>query len=442
MKISNEEISQIIEEHRKWMNAEKGGQRINYRGIDLSGVDLHGLNLVGAVLPDTNFSNANLEGTNLYASNLSGSNFTKANLSNINLSNSNLTDTNMTEANLFKANLEYSDMTGATFRDTNFAKANLYKTCLDGTTADESLSKIDNIKNNMGVIMKSLVDKEQLATGWSADKKFHAVDSEGHVFLLRTSNIAHFEKKRYEYEIMNKFAQSGVSMCTPLEFGTGEDIVYSIQAWIEGENARNLIPNLANNDHYQYGFKAGKELKKIHSVSVSKADKNWEELYNQKLDRRIKRYEENPLHFDEAEEFIKFINENRYLLKNRPISFLHGDYHIGNVMIDFSKNVHVIDFENYSYGDPWNDFRQIIITMMLSHEFASGTIDGYFDNNVPKEFWNLMAMYITSDMLHNICFDAPFGKVKIDAIREKVKNIYDWYDGMKSVIPNWYLNKL
>ena len=31
---------------------------------------------------------------------------------------------------------------------------------------------------------------------------------------------------------------------------------------------------------------------------------------------------------------FKYIAENRHLLKNRPQSYQHGDYHIGNMMID------------------------------------------------------------------------------------------------------------
>lgn len=45
---------------------------------------------------------------------------------------------------------------------------------------------------------------------------------------------------------------------------------------------------------------------------------------------------------DGAQKFIACIEQNRHLLKNRPQCFQHGDYHIGNMMIENGKLV-VID---------------------------------------------------------------------------------------------------
>lgn len=61
-----------------------------------------------------------------------------------------------------------------------------------------------------------------------------------------------------------------------------------------------------------------------------------------KIDRKFKIYEECPLKYEKGDLFIEYIN-NRHLLKGRPNTFQHGDYHIGNMMINKNHELVVID---------------------------------------------------------------------------------------------------
>ena len=100
-------------------------------------------------------------------------------------------------------------------------------------------------------------------------------------------------------------------------------------------------------------------------------------------------------------EVITYIEENRYLLSNRPQCFQHGDYHIGNMMLEDGSLI-IIDFDRYDYGDPWEEFNRIVWCAKVSPIFASGLVNGYFDHKVPYEFWRLLALYISSNMLSSI----------------------------------------
>ena len=72
--------------------------------------------------------------------------------------------------------------------------------------------------------------------------------------------------------------------------------------------------------------------------------------------------------------------------------------------------------------------------------FASGMIDGYFDSDVPKSFWDLLALYISSNTLSSLPWAIPFGQKEIDVMINLAKNVLDWYDGMKNTVPKWYGN--
>ncbi len=90
----------------------------------------------------------------------------------------------------------------------------------------------------------NIVSKEPILEGWSNDKKYRISNEKGERFLLRVSDIAKYDTKQSEFEMMQSVASLGVPMCLPIEFGTCDEGVYCIQSWIDGESAEDLIPLL------------------------------------------------------------------------------------------------------------------------------------------------------------------------------------------------------
>ena len=64
--------------------------------------------------------------------------------------------------------------------------------------------------------------------------------------------------------------------------------------------------------------------------------------------------------------------------------------------------------------------------------------DGYFDGNVPMEFWKLLALYIASNTLSSIYWAIPFGQGEIDTMLNQAKDVLRWYDNMQNPVPTWY----
>ena len=98
--MTQSELLEILERHRKWLAKESDGRPAdlrytNLRGADLLGADLREVNLSGADLRYTNLSGADLSEANLSGANLSG------------------------------ADLRYSDLRGADLRGSD-----LYSCCL------------------------------------------------------------------------------------------------------------------------------------------------------------------------------------------------------------------------------------------------------------------------------------------------------------------------
>ena len=283
------------------------------------------------------------------------------------------------------------------------------------------------------------ISKELIQKGWSGDKKYCAIDERGNKFLLRVSPIEQYERKKSEFELMQQVAALGIPMCKPLEFGTSDEGVYSIQTWIEGVDAEENIQHYTNQEQYAYGFEAGQILQKIHTIPAPDGIEDWESYFNRKADRKIKMYEDCPIKCENGQAFIDYINANRYLLKGRPKTYQHGDYHIGNMMIGEDKQLYIIDFNRYDFGDPWEEFNRIVWCAQAAPYFASGMVNGYFDNDIPIEFWKLLALYIASNTLSSVPWAIPFGEKEIQVMLNQAKDVLLWYDNMKNCVPSWYV---
>jgi aminoglycoside phosphotransferase (APT) family kinase protein len=156
-------------------------------------------------------------------------------------------------------------------------------------------------------------------------------------------------------------------------------------------------------------------------------------------------YADCPIHFDGDRHLLRYIEENRHLLGGRPQTFQHGDYHIGNMMLtgmESDPQIVVIDFDRYDFGDPWEEFNRIVWCAQAAPVFATGLVDGYFgvDANtaVPMEFWRLLALYISSNMLSSIPWAIPFGEGEVQTMLGQAKDVLAWYDNMKNPVPTWY----
>ncbi len=292
------------------------------------------------------------------------------------------------------------------------------------------------------MIIDQITTKTPINKGWSGDKKYCAVTADGTKYLLRISPIERAERKRREFAQMQRVAELGIPMCLPIEFGECDEGVYSLQSFIEGFDAEEYIPTLPEKKQYEYGCKAGQILARIHSIPAPEGVPDWKTRFNAKIDRKIKMYADCPLKYAHGDaEMLDYIAQNRRLLNDRPQSYQHGDYHIGNMMVDAEGRLVIIDFDRDDYGDPWEEFNRIVWCAQAAPHFASGMVDGYFAGQVPAKFWQLLALYICSNTLSSLPWAIPFGEKEISVMRNQQAEVLAWYDNMKREVPSWYVTE-
>ncbi|MCE5173163.1 phosphotransferase family protein [Paenibacillus profundus] len=282
---------------------------------------------------------------------------------------------------------------------------------------------------------------EAVHKGWSKDKKYYIKAIDGRELLLRMADISQYENKKREFESVTKLDHINILMSRPIDFGicNNGQSVYSLFTWVEGEDAIQVIPALSAKEQYRLGVKAGEFLSKMHQIPAENNQTPWAEYYNGKINKYITNYKACGIHLEGADKIIYYIEQNRYLLENRFQSFQHGDYHVGNMIVTKSGELGIIDFNRFDYGDPWEEFNRITWCAGMSGIFASGRINGYFNNDVPDLFFRLMALYIASNQLSAIHWAIPFGKEEVDIMLERAGDVLKWYDEFQTYIPDWYL---
>lgn len=285
---------------------------------------------------------------------------------------------------------------------------------------------------------------EPVEKGWSGERKYHVTDGQGRHRLLRISDRERSDRKEQEFRIMEQLYGLGVPLPEPVEFGTLPDGSgnYTLSQWCFGNDAEIAVPRTSPQEQFLLGCRAGEILRRIHSIPAPPDQPDWSTLFNAKIDRKISLYAACPIHFPGDDRILDYITENRSRLAGRPQSFQHGDYHLANMLLSGDRDLVVLDFDRFDYGDPWEEFNRIVWTAQASPAFARGQIQGYFQGEPPLEFFPLLALYIASNTLSSIPWALPFGPEQINIMTNQASDVLDWFHGMTEPIPKWYRSRI
>ena len=275
--------------------------------------------------------------------------------------------------------------------------------------------------------------------GWSNDRKYKVTMEDGRAYLLRLSPGGKRAQKALEFEAMRQLSHLQLVTVRPLQLDSyGEEVAF-LQEWIEGEDVQDRISGLTDSQAYLYGREAGQLLKLIHSLPAPGQLPPWDQRFNDKIDRKIKDYLACSLRYENDQAFFDFIQANRHRLEGRPQTLQHGDFHMGNMMIDKEDRLRIIDFDRMDYGDPWEEFNRMVFTAQLSPAMASGIVDAYFDDQIPPDFWPLLALYMAVNSLSSLPWALAFGQDDVNRMRQLADQVLAWHQGMTQPLPSWYL---
>lgn len=286
-----------------------------------------------------------------------------------------------------------------------------------------------------------LIVCQPITKGWSADQKFLAVDEHGQKFLLRIALVEKLADKQAEFALLKILFERNLPVQKTVELTYDGQSVYQIFEWIEGEDLRQAAPNLSDESLYELGCQAGKQLKVLHQIPIDQTSLDWESYYQAKIDKKTAAYQTASHAYEQGQAMLEFIGRSRHLVGGRPIAYHHGDFHDGNMLVGQDGQLYLLDFDRFDKGDPWEEFNRLIFTVETSPALARGMLDAYFEEAIPEEFWQLLALYLTVNSIGALVWAEEVNPDQIPLMKTQAKQLFDWYQGYKEVIPSWYLGK-
>ena len=298
------------------------------------------------------------------------------------------------------------------------------------------LEKFNMIKESI-----NWISIEPLLKGWSRDKKYIVIDNKNNKFLLRISSIELYDKKLKQFNLLKEVEKLNINASKPISFGKlNDEEIYMLLTYLEGEDAETYVSKVSDEEAYNLGLKAGKILKKLQSIPITSDEKTWYEKYQEKMIRKIKVAKECMKEIINLDLLIDYVEKHIDIVKDRPQLFTHGDYHLGNLIVN-NGEIGVIDFDKNGIADPYDDFKPFCWNVFINAYFETGFIDGYFDNNVPREFFEVLCLYAAEQLLSHLPWAMTFGEEEIKTAYKVMHAVMDWYDNFKLIIPKWYKGK-
>lgn len=277
--------------------------------------------------------------------------------------------------------------------------------------------------------------------GFSKDRKY-VVLHDGTKYLLRIADIEEYERKNSEFHILSEIQRYDVECSKPIELGRLErfERCYYILSYIEGEEAGELLPLYSEQEQFQIGLKAGKELWKMHLHQAPQTISPWYDRVTKKHKNYLEAYRSFGIKLKNDEKIMTFIEENAQYIRNRPNQFQHDDFHVANIIVRDKQYAGVIDFNRYDWGDPYHDFCKVgLFSKEVSVPFSIGQVKGYFENRkVPEEFWRLYSVYIAMTVFSALVWTLRVTPDRLDAMKDRLYHVLEDHSYFQLIEPKWW----
>lgn len=280
------------------------------------------------------------------------------------------------------------------------------------------------------------VKLESFKKGWSDDQKY-IVTTRDDKYLLRLSSIDRIKDIQLQINLVEQCMELGLPVQQLVSHGEYHNHYYLLYKWIEGHEAKEILPTLTFEEQYELGLEAGRILKAIHTIPGANQF-GWRDFFLKKIERKKSMYLNCEYKYDNDQCLFNVIEKYENRIIDIPVVYHHGDYHVGNMVIDEKGKLWIIDFDRCSIGEPFEEFNRISWCVNTSEAFSRGRVDGYFDGEVPIEFWEVLSVYIATNILSSLPWAVPFGDKEIQVMNEEFEVQRKYYEDFNIVIPKWY----
>lgn len=272
------------------------------------------------------------------------------------------------------------------------------------------------------------------------ESKYYMIAQEGIEYLLvryySPYCLIDFDKINF-YELMR---QNNIPTNRIVQYGicSSKEEFYILFSWIRGCDLSKKINYLKTEEQYAIGLKAGKFLKQIHNIKGNNFGGDIKNIHS-RISTVYDKYEQDVLNYRRyplLKEMICRLNKCSDIKQGKKV-ILHGDYSLHNLIYN-GDNLSIIDWLINCFGEIEEDFVRNIVNAEISSYFAAGQVDGYFNNNVPNDFWRKLYYHTIAHQLEIIEFRNFDERFNDEFINHQHELVIKEYSIFNNFIPQYY----
>lgn len=214
--------------------------------------------------------------------------------------------------------------------------------------------------------------EEVIKQGMSKDKKYIVLGEDGKRYFLRVVEKKNFYKSPIGYYREANIDIGGdrvVRICDCVE---NDDYYECYFEYVEGVSLERYIDGVNKKEIIELATRSARLLRNIQNIHTIGLANTYDEKYILSELQRCKDYLG-------TNKILDFIYENiKYLFDANNNTFLHSDYHLGNLILTDKNELVVVDIEKYEYG---SFYRDLLINetynRMVSDDYARALLYEY-----------------------------------------------------------------
>jgi|GEM_PF-5693062 len=275
-------------------------------------------------------------------------------------------------------------------------------------------------------------------------------------FTYYDSQFSYAQTRNYQYDILNRLNDEGVSVLKPAKIIRTPFPVY-LYEWIDGCDLSDIIKISAPNEQFEFGVKIGKIMRDINSITADDYEPlpdymKWpldDHYYEHK--RKAFAATGSSKHLTlSCHKLMDYVENNEHLVQADASVFLHSDFNPGNAMCDKNSNVIVIDLCNSPFGSVFIDIGMFIVGGYIRPVFAifsMGVLRGYFDDSgIYNEYKlrELMTIIIYYAIRRCLCYFfmslylTPLRLDYVDLWQKCIECVEKDFGDSQNTMPSWY----
>ncbi|MEH7552987.1 aminoglycoside phosphotransferase family protein [Bacillus altitudinis] len=293
-------------------------------------------------------------------------------------------------------------------------------------------------------LLKQAISFQPMTSGFSGDRTF-VVITPSEKLVLKLSDIQKYSSLKKKASIQQKLKNRGVICSEVMEVGVSaeQNCTFRIFPFIEGEIARASIHLLTEEEQYEIGRRAGRDLSIMHTCDAPFYAAPWDKKVLAKHERYVHAYQSSGVTFSHDQFVLDFIQSHADAVKGRPNQFQHDDFHLGNIIIQRHQYAGAIDFDQSDWGDPIHDFYKLsLFSRERSIPFSAGQLDAYISTQTTHDFWLLFSIYTAMSCFSSIVWTLSYDPGHVKDMVNRVERILSDHKRFTQLIPVWYVDRL